>query len=818
MARARFWLRWSARDFREHWVQVTAIALVIAVGTGVYAGLGSTSTWRRESNDASYAALAVHDLRASLAEGSSVKRGRLLATLAALPPGAVADAEERLLVSTQVDASTPARTILVPGRLVGVDLTGAGPGVDGIHVEGGRRLGEADQASPVAVLEHHFAEYYDLPPEGRIRVGGGELGYVGTGLSPEYFLVTTRSGNLLAEANFAAVFVSLETAQALSGDEGMVNDLVVRLAPGFDRRQLAADLERAVTAGLPGAAVTVTTTEEDDAYRVLYEDIESDQEFWNAIAGLILVGAAVAAFNLASRLVEAQRRQIGMGMALGASPARIALRPLLVGLEVALLGTVWGVLVGLLVADLMRGVMSSLVPLPVWKTSFQGRFFARGAVLGLALPLVATAWPVWRAVRVAPVEALRTGHLARRGIRLAGVARRLPLPRGTFARMPVRNVLRAPRRTLLTAFGIGAAICALVGTLGMIDSFLATIDRGEEEVLRGAPDRLTVELTRALPLDSPAMAAITTSAAVSSAEPSIRVVGTLRAGTGEPIDVSVEAVDLRSGQWRPTLVDPVADLLDPTTAGGIVLAEKAARDLGVVPGDRVTLRHPRRVEGGLTLVETEIPVAALHPNPLRFTAYVDATQAEPLLGLGGFANLVNVRPAAGLAEDDVERALFGLPGVAAVQPVAAATELFRDTIDQFVGILRVVQAFVLVLALLIAFNATSINVDERARDHATMFAFGLRPRTVTRMNVVEGLLTGVLGTAIGLVLGVGVVRWIVTDLMPQTVPEIGLITDVSGATTLTALVVGVAAVSLAPLLTLPRLRRMDVPAMLRVIE
>jgi energy-coupling factor transporter ATP-binding protein EcfA2 len=52
-----WWLRWSWRDFRAHWIAVVAIALVLAIGTGVYAGLGSTAEWRRQSNDASFAAL-----------------------------------------------------------------------------------------------------------------------------------------------------------------------------------------------------------------------------------------------------------------------------------------------------------------------------------------------------------------------------------------------------------------------------------------------------------------------------------------------------------------------------------------------------------------------------------------------------------------------------------------------------------------------------------------------------------------------------------------------------------------------------------------
>ena len=56
---------------------------------------------------------------------------------------------------------------------------------------------------------------------------------------------------------------------------------------------------------------------------------------------------------------------------------------------------------------------------------------------------------------------------------------------------------------------------------------------------------------------------------------------------------------------------------------------------------------------------------------------------------------------------------------------------------------------ILLLALLIAYSAASINTDERRREHATLFAFGLRVRRVLRMEVVEALLVGTLGTAIG---------------------------------------------------------------------
>src|SRR5690606_14051567 len=254
-------LRWAARDLRRRWPQVVAIALIISIGTGVYAALGSTAAWRRESNDASFGVLNMYDLRVRAAEGADAAAGDMLAVLDDLPdPGIVAAAEERLIVPTQVDASTGDETILVPGRIVGMDVAGGGPHVNDVHVaEGdGRDLTAADDGAPVAVLERNFADHYDLPPEGEVRGAGDRpVRPVGTGLGPEYFCVAPEEGGLFAQANFAVLFTSLGTAQDLAGRLGRVNDLVLTLTPGTDPAEAAAAVEEAFAASGSGLGVTV---------------------------------------------------------------------------------------------------------------------------------------------------------------------------------------------------------------------------------------------------------------------------------------------------------------------------------------------------------------------------------------------------------------------------------------------------------------------------------------------------------------------------------------------------------------------------------
>ncbi len=811
--RPLFILRWSARDLRRRWLQVVAIALIIAVGTGVFAALGGTATWRRESNDASFAALQMYDLRVKAADGVDAAAGSMLAALARLPePGVVTNAEERLVVPTQVDASTPTKTILVPGRIIGVDVAAGGPQINKVWVQTGhgRTLASGDRGTDSVVLERNFATFYHLPKTGSILVAGRKVNYVGTGMSPEYFFVVTEDGGFFAEANFAAVFAPLDTAQTLADKPGRVNDLVLRLRPDADVSAVANEVDK-VFAGT-GLAVTVMQRRDEDAYRILYDDISSDQKFWNVFAGLILAGAAFGAFNLANRMVESQRREIGIGMALGASPRELALRPLFFGIEIAFLGVVFGVGMGLAVTAAIRPVYTSMLPLPVWHTALQLSMFAQAAAIGLVIPVVATAWPVWRAVRMPPVEAITTTHRSgRRG--LAPLLRRLPWPRSTYARMPVGNVLRTPRRTLLTAFGIGAAITALVSTLGMIDSFLDTADRNDRETLQDHPDRLAVALQGFHLDNSTEIAAIRAESAVGAVQPVLRFGGRLIAGTKQPIDLLIDIIDLNGAVWAPTLVRGGL----PADRSGLVISEEAASDLGIGPGSVVILEHPAQRGGGFEVVQTQIRIAAINPSPFRVAAYLDRSQLAAF-GVPDVVNQLYVLPAAGSTPQDVQRALFGLPAVASVQPVSAASKVVRDSLDDFVGIFRVLELFILLLALLIAYNAASINTDERSREHATLFAFGLPLRRVLRMDFVESLLIGLLGTAIGLLAGIGVLQWVNTALVGETMPEMGVRTTLSTATIVTAVLLGVIAVAIAPLLTIRRLRRMDIPTTLRIVE
>jgi putative ABC transport system permease protein len=804
-------LRWSWRDLRARWAQVCALAAVIALGTGSYAALLSTSAWRTQSNDASFALLHTHDLRVALAAGSTVPQGSLLAVLRGLPHAAdVTGARERLIAPTQVAAP---KGVLGPGELVGTG-SGPGPAVDAVYVSAGQALPAAASGTPAVVLDRGFARQNGLPDSGTLRVAGGAgVRYTGIGQSPEYFMGGGGGGSggatvFLSQKTYAVLFTTLATAQRLAGAPGRVNDLVLTLKPG-SLPAVQRELRAALAAMRPPVSAAVSTRAGIPSYRVLYDDIKGDAELWRAIAILLLAGAAFAALNLTTRIVEAQRREIGIGMALGVRPRLLAARPLLFAAQVALIGVAFGAGVGYLVGIPLARVFQDLLPLPVWRTPFQAGTFAQAAVIGFVLPFAAAAWPVWRAVRVQPVQAIRVGHLAARGNGLAGLLRWLRLPGRGYRQIPLRNVLRTPRRSALTLLGIAAAIATLVTIVGLLDTFRATLDTASAGLLRTAPGRVTVSLDSYYPVQGAVAARVRALPEAGQVQAGLIVPGTVRSH-GHSVDVAAEMLPA-GAVWTPPLS---AGRL----SGGLVLSRKAAADLSADVGSVVTFRHPQAAGGGLRTADSPVRVAGIDPSPMRVYAYLDPAAAARLSGLTGMTNLLTVLPSPGHSAADVQRALMDIPHVASAQSVRAATDGLSDSLDQFTGILNVAAGVALLLVLLIAYGTASIGTDERSREHATMMAFGLPPRTVLGLTATESVLVGVLGTVTGVAAGYGLLAWLTATTIADVMPEVGVTAALSAGTVAAAVLLGTAAVAAAPLFTLRKLRRTDVPSTLRVVE
>ena len=117
------WWRWAWRDLRQHAVQIASIGVVVAIGTGLFAGLSSTARWRTLSNDASFAVLHMHDLHVALQLGTFAPAGALAEAARSIDRADdVVALAERLVIDAQVDASDSSDTVLVGARIVACRL------------------------------------------------------------------------------------------------------------------------------------------------------------------------------------------------------------------------------------------------------------------------------------------------------------------------------------------------------------------------------------------------------------------------------------------------------------------------------------------------------------------------------------------------------------------------------------------------------------------------------------------------------------------------------------------------------------------------
>ena len=809
-------LRWSLRDARRRWIQIVAIGFTLAIGIGLYAGLSSVTQWRLISIDKSIEATAMYDLRATVGEGGDVPAGSL-ARIASEIDG-IDRYNERLLFDTQVETVADGEELLVHGRIVGMDVSGSGPVVNDVYLIDDSARPVSGTATPQVLVNRSFATFWDLPTRGTLTVGGDiDVDYVGAAVSPEFFLIIEGNGSL-GKSNLAVLFAPLAAAQDISGRPGVVNDLVLTLEPGADPAAVSSQLVEAA-ASQDGVLLDVLTREATPSYIGLTGSPEIDQGIYNAISLLLFVGAAFAALNFSARMVEAQRREIGNSMAVGERPRSIVIRPLLIGLQIGVIGMILGVIVGYAIALQTVSVVQEVAWLPIFEQPFQTAIYGQAMALGFAVPVLAVLWPVLRAVRVKPVDAIRSSHLASRGGSLGPIISRIPLPGRSLERMPFRNLMRAPRRTFLTLLTFTMSLAIMFAMLGLGSTFTATLDDGNEELLGGEPDRFTVQLDSLYPVNSPQVQDVLANPTVQSGEAAMVLGANVTAavpdgGVDEALDLAVRFVDFGSTVWTPTATQ---GSLSPGSPG-IVLADKAARDLGVGIGDDVVVTHPALVDGAFTHSTRQLPVAAIHPHPLRLNAYMDLSQTSTW-GFGGLANIVTGVPADGSSLNDVKRSLFGSgKGVSLVQGLGETFQSLEDSLQQSQGVFFITRIFVIFLVMLIAFNTANISVDERSRDHATMFAYGIPVRRVIANLSVEGLLLGVVAVVLGGLFGYAILLWMALFQMPAAIPDIGMIVSVSWWEMAVSFVLALAAIALAPVFPGRKLKKMFIPGQLRVME
>jgi lipoprotein-releasing system permease protein len=202
-------------------------------------------------------------------------------------------------------------------------------------------------------------------------------------------------------------YVGLDTARRLLDEPGRTSWLEVRLEDLRDLDRVKADLKRAL-----GHGYVVVDLMELEQNRDLLKALNTEKFILFLAIALIVV---VASLNIVSTLilmVADKIKEIGTLTAMGARPGGIALVFVLQGLVIGVVGAVMGIAFGTAISwwmDHFRVIKLNPEVYFITHVPFALRAsdVAFVAALTLAVSLLATIYPAWKAATLDPVEAIR---------------------------------------------------------------------------------------------------------------------------------------------------------------------------------------------------------------------------------------------------------------------------------------------------------------------------------------------------------------------------------------------------------------------------
>jgi len=196
-----------------------------------------------------------------------------------------------------------------------------------------------------------------------------------------------------------AIF-SLPAAQQLFGKTGQYDQIVVKAASGLSATQL----RDRVAAVLPPGDVAVTAASASaSAARQINSQLGVLTGFFLGFAGIALLVGAFVIWNTFSIMVGQRTRELALARALGASAGQVSRSVLAEAALLGAAGAAVGVGLGLGLARGLAALLSAFgFSLPISGLVLPGPGLALAAGTGIAITVVASVPPAWRATRVAP--------------------------------------------------------------------------------------------------------------------------------------------------------------------------------------------------------------------------------------------------------------------------------------------------------------------------------------------------------------------------------------------------------------------------------
>lgn len=688
----------------------------------------------------------------------------------------IAAAESRISTTAILDVPSVAEP--VTARIHSLPSSGQ-PALNRLLLRSGRlpdpsRAGEA--VASEAFVKAARLELGDQVPA-LIRGHQVKLTLVGVVISPEYVYAVAPGGIFPDNRRYGVLWMGREPLAAALDLTGAFNEIVATLSPGAEPQDVLRRLDALLEPyGAPGAY----TRHEQASDRFVSNEIDQLAATIEVLPPIFLGVAAFLLNIVLARVVDAEREVIGLLKAFGYRDGAIMLHYAQLAILLCLGGLLLGGLIGVWLGRAAAGLYQAYFTFPFleFRAGADAFLVAFGATLTAVLAGALSA--VWRAARLTPAEAMRPP--APRDYSSSAVAGTPVLRLDEPTRMILRGLVRRPVRSGLTVLGIACALALYTASASMDDSVDSMID-----IAFGQAQRSDVTVTFAEALDARALYELQHMPGVTRVEPFRFADARLKAGPREEREALSGG---ESGGDLSRLVDLDGHVLEPPARGALV-SSRLARILSIKPGDTITAEI---TEG--ERLKFAIEVVAVTDTPIGGSVVLDRAVLNRLLREGDSLSGAHLR-VDGAQSSALYATLKKTPNLVSVTVREATLQGIEDTIAESIGLLNLFNVgFAVLIVFGVVYNSGRISLAERARDLASLRVLGFRRREVAYVLLGELALLVLLALPIGLLLGVGLSRFLIERFsgelysLPATVSAQTLsqgVLVVGGAAAITAL-------------------------------
>lgn len=467
-----------------------------------------------------------------------------------------------------------------------------------------------------------------------------------------------------------------------------------------------------------------------------------------------LLVAVLVCLTTMTRMVEEERVQIGTLKALGYNNGQIIYKYMLYAVSATVFGAMAGTIIGQLLFPyaIMNayGMLYTINDLVVPINWFLGIFYT-------AVSAAATALTVYFACKAElsemPAQLMRpkTPKLGK-----TILLERLPIWKhfNFTKKVTFRNLFRYKRRMLMTVVGVAGCTALTLTGFALRDSISDIVYKQYDE-LSNYDGLLAFDSDDSSEIAD--IGALLAQKGVYTEYYQKKITAESEAATVSSVYIVVPQDADEYAQYF-ILRDRKSRELFTIGDGGVVIDEKLSNMLGLGAGDTISFHQ------GETEPKSAVISAVTENYPYHYI-YMSEGDYEALFGEKPQYNMMSFRLGDKLTEqenDALASELLDCDGVLNVS--------FKDTISStFTTMLKALDSVIIILvisagllAFVVLYNLTNINITERIREIATLKVLGFYDKEVDGYIFRENMLLTLMGTAVGLFGGTFLARFIIS--------------------------------------------------------